>query len=180
MDLLRISTTRIGALAALLISAACAVGLAQNPTTLAASAPPSPISLGGTAVTVELPAVAVSGPHVPLARRLKDVVAARRVYLTLTGITATDPPAEVYNIYLNLPAGASPRGASDPHYVGTFGFHDIGPDSPQDVAVNITTPLERLLTREAIGDRLWVTLVPAGPVNTAATAHIRTVVVAAR
>lgn len=92
-----------------LLATACSHGaLAQDPGTLAASASPGAITLGTG--PVELVLVAAGGGSV--AARLRGVEPGRQIYLTFTRAQAQSVPATTYNVYLGLPANATPPGTS--------------------------------------------------------------------
>jgi hypothetical protein len=152
----------LGLVAAL--TAAAGPARAHGPTILATSRGLGGITLGPGPTRVPL----VSSTHdgaaagqTPLIGRLRSLGPGRRLYLELVGVTAHEPPGITYNVYLNLPPDAPTRGAADPHYLGTFGFFDVGAgDRP--VVLDVTEPVKRLVAAGAIGHDAVVTVVPAG------------------
>ena len=147
------------AVLALVLAAACSHGaMAQDPGTLAASEPAGSITLGPGPTEVTL--AAAGGGSV--AGRLRSVEAGRQIYLTFTRAQAQATPAATYNVYLGLPANATPSGASDPHYVGTLNFFNASSGRPIDMSLNITSRVPRLLAEGDAGDSARVTIIPSG------------------
>ncbi len=92
---------------------------AQSPETLATSSP-KPVALGAGPVSVTL-APAPSGNATPLSARVAAAAKDRKVYLVLKALAAKEPPEAVYQVYLGLPPGTTPK-PDGIHYVGTFNF----------------------------------------------------------
>jgi hypothetical protein len=146
---------------AVLLTTACSDGaMAQDPSTLAASAS-GVITLGAGPTEVTLAGASEGGAPVPVAVRLTNVEPGRQIYLTFTRAQASSAPGVTYNIYLGLPASTVPRGTSDRHYVGTLNFFNAT-GRPLDMSLNITPQIGRLLASSEIGDDIRVTIVPAG------------------
>ena len=147
------------ALLAIVLAAACSHGaMAQDPGTLAASASPGGITLGPGPTEVTL--VAAGGDSV--AARLRSVAPGRPVYLTFARVLAPTTPAATYNVYLGLPANASPSGATDPHYVGTLSFFNASSGRAIDISLNMASHVARLLADGGAGDSARVTIIPSG------------------
>ena len=144
------------AVIAIALAAACSDGaLAQDPGTLAASAPADAIALG--AGPTEITLIAPGGNSV--AAQLRGA-AGRQIYLTFMRAQALTAPATTYNVYLGLPGGVAPEGTSDPRYVGTLNFFNAASGRPSDISLNITPHAVRLSAET--GDTIRVTIVPAG------------------
>jgi hypothetical protein len=84
--------------------------------------------------------------------------------LVFSGIQADRTPGAYYEVYLDLPEGAPPPGASSPQYAGNlslYGVESQGGGASQELAVAAT--LRALRQRGLWDDRqLAVTLVPQG------------------
>ncbi len=157
-----------------LLATACSHGArAQDPGTLAASAVPGAIMLGTGPTEVTL--VATGGGSV--AARLRGVGPGGQIYLEV-GAQAQSVPATTYNVYLGLPANATPPGISDLHYVGTLNFFNAASGRTIAMSFNITARVGRLLQSTDIEDR--VTIVPAGEPPGAAAPQIGDVRITAR
>ena len=95
---------------------------AEPPVTAAKGA--GPVTLGANAVNV--PLASQPGPNLPpgaaadLQSRVQSLAPGRQIYLVARDITSNLDPSVTYNAYLDLPAGSTPKGAEDPHYVGTI------------------------------------------------------------
>ncbi|MGH6835285.1 MAG: tyrosinase family protein [Methylocella sp.] len=153
---------------------------AQPPSTLATST--SPIALGAQPVQVALAPQAAASEAKPgnLGLQAQNLAPGRQIYLVVHGLAADVDPNVTYNVYLDLPEGATPTGASDTHYIGTVNFFGAVGSSGEgaeahfhNLTFNITDTLHGL--REAnllAGSENAITLVPAGVPEEGAKAKI--------
>jgi hypothetical protein len=133
-----------------------------------------PFSLGGGAVRIPLRPVSPSALEDGLLiSRLDKLKGGRSIYLVVRGLHAEEQPGVLYNIYLDLPAGAKPR-KDDPHYVGQLNFFNsayAGSASGSDFffSYDLTSVARNLRGRKLLGARTVITISPAGtPENGAA------------
>jgi hypothetical protein len=153
---------------AILLTTACSHGAsAQDPGALAASTSSGVITLGTGPIEVMLvvPPDSRGSSASSVAERLRSVEAGRQIYLTFARAQAQAAPGITYNVYLGLPANATPQGTTDSHYAGTLNFYNAT-GRPLDMSLNITSQVARLLTGNDIGDSVRVTIVPAGQAAT--------------
>jgi hypothetical protein len=99
------------------------------------------------------------------APRLSDVVGRRQVYLQITGLSASAQPGMFYNIFLALPAGATPS-TTAPNYVGALAFFDAvgheGHTMTKTRMFNVTRQLSELRARGQLTENPKITLIPTG------------------
>lgn len=128
----------------------------------------SGVRLGGAPARVAL------ADRAPTADKSKSLMSAiqRETYLQLDGVKAATQPEVLYNVYLDLPPGATPS-TDSPHYVGTLNFFSAVPHAdghtghgPADpgatVVFNVTEQIAALRQRNLASDNPVVTLVPSG------------------
>src|ERR1051325_113878 len=147
---------------------------AQPPETLATSSP-KPIALGTGPVSVTL-APAPSGNTAPCWARVAAAAKDRKVYLVLKSLAAKAPPEAVYQVYLGLPPGVTPK-PDGIHYVGTVNFFNAtspggGKADPRFYSFDVTDLVQALRARKSLGDTTTATIVPAGRPNPAANPQI--------
>lgn len=152
-------------------SAPAATTLAARPLEVLAIASGA-LSLGNgpSRVSLTLPAAPVTGART---MRFAAPAGRRNLYLVLTDIMLdADPGDVVYDVYVDLPEGATPA-PSDPHYVGTVNFFHImtGHESMgapgrlghhTTVAFNITDAVRKLQSVNGLSSQATVTLIPSG------------------
>jgi hypothetical protein len=127
------------------------------------------IVLGGRPVRVVL-----AGPRASAASLralLQNLGSGEHLGLLLNGLSAAEPPGIVYDLYLDLPPGATPA-EDDPHYVGTFNFFNFVPlpgvergvasTSVPAYSFDITEVARTLQQRGLLRDPLTATIVPGG------------------
>jgi hypothetical protein len=136
------------------------VAVAAEPETLATSGA-APVTLGAGPVTVTL--APQSGKA--LSARVATVAPDRKVYLVAKGLGTDQPPETIYQLYLGLPQGTAPT-PDGPYYVGALNFFNAvgrraGSD-PRFLSFDVTARLKSLQSRNALGDNVTVTIVPAG------------------
>ncbi|HEY0328689.1 MAG TPA: tyrosinase family protein [Rhodopseudomonas sp.] len=140
----------------------------------------APLSLGDAPVqaSLSLPAAALSGSRVTT---FAASTGPRNLYLLLGGITLNaDPGDVVYDVYIDLPAGAKP-GPDDPHYVGTVNFFHImiGHDHAaaataadtghhSTAVFNVTETVQKLQSGNQLSKQATVTLIPNGKLKSGA------------
>jgi tyrosinase len=136
----------------------------------AAAASASAVALGNAPVRVALAPVAAGAASKSLADRSESLAPGRQIYLTVAGVAANKSPNILYNLYLDLPEGATPTGTEDPHYVGALGFfgavgaeHDAAGHG-HGLTVNITQTVEKLRANKLLTTSAGnaITFVPAG------------------
>lgn len=126
-----------------------------------------PFSLGSDAVRIPLrPGSPSASEEGLLSSRLDKLKSGRRIYLVIRGLHAEAQPGVLYNIYLDLPAGAEPR-KDDPHYVGQLNFYNSaysGSASGSDffLSYDVTSVARNLRGRKLLGARTTITISPAG------------------
>jgi hypothetical protein len=149
---------RFGAvLAALLFGSVFMPAMAQSPTQLAVSTDQG-IRLersGPTRIPLSA-AAAFRRPDFEIPPPRGDA----QTYLVLQNIFAESPPGIGYDVYLDLPAGRTPPGRGDAHYVGTFHFFDANPSRPREARFNITQKLVTLAAEGLLSKAPSVTVVP--------------------
>ena len=149
---------------AILLATACSHGAsAQDPGVLAASISSGviPLGAGPTEVMLVAPPDSRASTAGSVVERLRRVEAGRQIYLTFARAQAQTAPGIPYNVYLGLPANATPLGTSDSHYAGTLNFYNAT-GRPLDMSLNITSQVARLLAGNEIGDSVRVTITPGG------------------
>jgi len=121
-----------------------------------------PIRLNATPTTVRLNTAAVGDPSLS------------RFSIVLRGLTAAAPPGVVYNLYLDLPEGATP-GKEDARFIGEINFFGVTQDPQSDRFLNfeITPQLRRALAKRPSTRPLTVTIRPVGVPSAAAEAAIQ-------
>ena len=168
-------------LAALLFVAAISAVSAHNPVpgtvlaeaphmvTLATSPTPSRIELTEHPVRVVLAPSPESGVAVGLAARLTALEPARRIYLRLRDLRAEEQPGTLYQLYLDLPAGAVP-GKDEPRHIGSLNFFNAvrlegtTPEAravPIDLSLDITDVARTLGKKKLLEDATNITIVPS-------------------
>ena len=145
--------------------ASCPPVVAQaNPAVLAALAAPTVVAR--TPLRVKLappPRPAGDGPRLSLGQQLKSLEPTKSVYLVLEDVHAMAPVEAHYDVYLDLPEGATPNPES-PNYVGTINFFGVtmGPGmdamKPRSFSLDITDKAKEL----NLSDSPAVTLAPSG------------------
>jgi len=126
------------------------------------------LGMGPTAVTL-------GGPGI--ASRI-DALGARRLYLILRGLRASQPPGVLYHLYLNLPPGATPAG-EDPRHAGIINFYaaQTGDAATADsnrmfYSFDVTEVARALRARGQLGGPITVTFYPVGSPDPGAKAVI--------
>ena len=127
--------------------------------------------------TMSLPAAPLAGR--PALMRFAAPRGARNLYLVLGDITLGARPKQlVYDVYLDLPAGATASPA-DPHYVGTMDFfhiatgHSHGSSSHHSsVVFNITDVVKKLQQAGGLAAEASVTLIPNGQTQASTDATV--------
>jgi tyrosinase len=100
-------------------------------------------------------------------QRVRYLRPGRRLYLVLQDLFAHAPPGVVYDVYLNLPAGAGAREAVR-HWVGDLNFFDAvghqhhASGEPDFVSYDITDVAQALLVKRRLGPQAIVAIVPSG------------------
>jgi tyrosinase len=100
------------------------------------------------------------------ADRVRNLPTGRRLYLVLENLFAETPPDVIYDVYLNLPPGASAKD-SQRHRVGDLNFFEaVGHESHGAggafFSYDITDLALGLLANKRIGFNALVTIVPVG------------------
>jgi tyrosinase len=124
------------------------------------------VALGAERVTVQLtppPSVLGAAPATPQLASSP----ARRVYLTLGGISAAEDDDSTYNVFLDLPDGTNAPGTDDPHYVGTLNFfhaagHDQHSGGGHRTSFNATDTVKGLQAKSLLKPTPTVTLLRQG------------------
>lgn len=147
-----------------------APGLGANAAT-AAAAPAAPggagISLAASPKTVELSPAA---PNANLAAAAASVAPAgpARFLLTLRDVTAQTDPHTTYEVFLDLPEGAS-KETADQHYVGLLNFFGVASSMEhmghggKTYNFDVTKVMANLKNSKALAEKTSVTFVPVGP-----------------
>lgn len=123
------------------------------------------VVLGARATRVLL--VMSNGRQGSFDQRVRYLRPGQRLYLVLQDLYARAPTDVVYDVYLNLPAGAGSKQAVA-HWVGDVNFfdavdhkHDHNAE-PSFVSYDITDKAQALLVKRRLGPTAVVTIVPAG------------------
>jgi hypothetical protein len=129
-----------------------------------------PIHLGARPTLVRLlPPAEAPG----IAERIRTLPSSYQVYLILQDVNTNTPPSITYNVFLGLPDAAAPSGSTDPHYVGTLNFFDSNPF--RSAVFNVTDKIRMFGAAGDLGNRLTVTIIPAGPPESRAEATVNNI-----
>jgi tyrosinase len=132
----------------------------REPTTVVAA---GRLALGARPVRVLLRLVDVRRGS--FADRVRKLPADRRLYLVLEQLHARATPEIIYDLYLNLPPGATGEEAQA-HRVGDINFFEAagheGHDTDAFFSYDITDVARNLLEMRRLGFNAVVTVVPAG------------------
>ncbi|PZR75952.1 MAG: hypothetical protein DLM73_04015 [Chthoniobacterales bacterium] len=142
-----------------------------KPEVVLATAPKDkPISLVAKPLTVKIMTEPVAPEHNMLAPKMDHKKARKRVLLSLEGIDFTEPPKNLYKVYLNFPKADHKVASNTPQYVGTLAFfesldgHHGNDGSERTETFDIT---DALAAAKKAGNydpkNLSVTIVPVGP-----------------
>ena len=112
----------------------------------------------------------------PLAEHVRATRSGRRWFVVLRGVQAEVPPATVYHLYLDLPAGETPA-EEDPRYIGSLNFYDSysGGDPEKFRSFEITGVARSLHARGLLQDETTITIRPGGPPGEGAKARISSI-----
>lgn len=131
-------------------------------------AAPEPVTLEDRArVQLAPPSSALATEATPAARSLAAPSAPTRdVYLVLGAIMVHDATDTTYNVFLDLPEGAS-ADASDPHYAGTLHFfgaagHEDHQGDGHKTVFNVTDTVKYLQAKGQLTQAPTVTLIRQG------------------
>jgi hypothetical protein len=136
-----------------------------------------PFTLGSGAVRIPLRPVAPATPGAGLlASRLDTLKQGRSIYLVVRDLRTELQPGVLYQVYLNLPAGAKPI-KNDPHYVGSLNFFNAGDEGPEPKAdfffsYDITVVARKLRARGLLSGQTTLTVLPAAAPLTASAPKI--------
>jgi hypothetical protein len=114
------------------------------------------IALGSAPVRVTL----TNGPM--LAARVRSLPPGHKFYLVIRRLRATGPPGVLYNLFLDLDAGATPPAEGDPRAVGAINFYAAVPPggNAPTVSFDITENLIALVAKSGLANGLSVTIAP--------------------
>lgn len=139
--------------------------MAAGPFETLATSASKPVALGAGPVEVTL--APASGNVASLSARVATVRQGRKVYLVVKGLGTNEPPDVIYQIYLALPQGVTPK-PDGPHYVGSLNFFNAtsggaGParPDPRFYSFDVTDLLKTLQSGKSLGDAATVMIVPA-------------------
>jgi len=136
-----------------------------NPAVLASLAAPTAVTRTPLRVKLLPAPPPPTGAAVPLTQQIKTLAPEKNVYLVLEDVHAMAPVNAHYDVYLDLPEGASPSPES-PNYVGTINFFAVTMAAGMDDMKPRTFSLEITDKIKALGDSLTnspaVTLAPSG------------------
>jgi hypothetical protein len=127
-----------------------------------------PVTLGDDRARVALTPAATVGRSAPTADAVFGLSAqAKRLYLVLGDISAPGDAASTYNVYLDLPEGATTDSVDDPHYVGTLNFfhasgHEQHAGGGHRTVFNVTNQVKALKAKGVLTATPSVTLVRRG------------------
>jgi hypothetical protein len=126
-----------------------------------------PVKLQRTPVRVPLQ----GAEGTPLSAILDTLGRNRRLYLVLRDLRTDEQPGVLYDVYLDLPAGAQPR-ENDPHYVGSFNFYNaaggFAPSNARFQSFDISDVARALRARGKLTDRTTITVFAGGTPDGAA------------
>lgn len=132
------------------------------------------LKLGAAAATARLES-AHPGVTFKFPTQVAALLPEKKLYLVLRGLSTDTQPGVLYNVYVNLPAGTTPK-KGDPHYAGVINFfgaqhmHAAGSGSPSPASdmssrfrsLDITQVVRKLSTQGALNETPSVSLVPVG------------------
>ena len=150
-----------------------------GPITVASSS--GAVELNSQAIKVSL--TTTTPAPTGLAVRTRALGPGRQLYLTVTGLMAAINPRVVYNMYLDLPAGANPTDAEDEHYLTTIGFFGaVGTGAHSHrLTVNITDKVRALQVQNRLGaGPNSITLISRGEPAAGANAMIEQIAIVER
>jgi tyrosinase len=162
-----------------------AVGLALTALSLFAAAPdagalPSKLMSGRIMATSGAVTLTAGATRVPLLARaeagsLRGQLAdlgGRQLFLVFDDLKASEQPGVIYEIYLGLPPGPTPK-AGDPHYVGTLNFFAVAPPNTSRLSrsYNVTALIPTLLAQGLSDDNLAATIVGIAPAPSPSVAN---------
>ncbi|HXZ01345.1 MAG TPA: tyrosinase family protein [Stellaceae bacterium] len=159
------------------VSAACPLHLVKlSPAILAILA--SETVLPRTALRVNmLSPPAQAQPRLPR-EQVKALPPNRKVYLVLKNVQAASPPGVHYDLYLDLPQGATPS-HDLPNYVGTINFFGVtmmrdkmAAMKPRTFSFDVTEKVKTLQAKGELTATPAVSLVPQGEADEKAKATI--------
>ena len=138
--------------------------MAAEPFETLATSANKPVALGAGPVAVTL--APAPGEVASLSARVATVQQNRKVYLVAKGLGTNEQPDVVYQIYLGLPQGVTPK-PDGPHYVGSLNFFNATsggaesarPDS-RFYSFDVTDLLKTLQARNSLDDAVTVMIVP--------------------
>jgi len=101
-----------------------------------------------------------------LADELNALGTERSLYLVLRDLQTNAQPGVLYDVYLNLPENASPKG-EDANYVGTISFFNAdhahtGAASQQFYSFDVTDLARKLQSKGGVPEKPTITIAPAG------------------
>lgn len=132
----------------------------------------APITLGAAPVRATLTAPPSPAATVPLATRIENLPAGRRLFIVLRDLRADVQPEVLYHLYLELPAQAPDQTATE-HYIGNINFFGSGSGHAHDghdgeggadkfYSFDVTDLAKRLKAQGLLTDRAELTIAPAG------------------
>jgi tyrosinase len=149
--------------------ASCPATIARvNPAVLASLASPTQLARTPLHLNLAQPAAPAPGARATALNEQIRSLGDKNVYLVLQNVQAEAAPGVVYNVYLDLPQGASPSPGS-PNFVGTINFFGVtmtGADmqgmTPRTFSLDVTDKIKALQAGGGLGQTPAVTLVPQG------------------
>jgi hypothetical protein len=97
-----------------------------------------------------------------LAHRVEQLAPNQRLFLTLEGLSAREPPGVVYSVYLDLPPDPAAEALST-HLVGSLNFFSVvGTEKRGFRSFDITDLVGSLHKRNALKESTTVTIRPGG------------------
>jgi hypothetical protein len=100
-----------------------------------------------------------------------------QLYLVIEKLSAEAAVDAIYELYLDLPNGATPS-RTDPHYVADLNFFDAE-SGRRGASFNITEMVATLQSKGALRDGATITLIPNGHPSAAARPSIGKIAIVA-
>jgi tyrosinase len=129
-------------------------------------------------LTPPKPAAGLTARPLALREQVKALGPEKNVYLVLKDVHADAAPGVHYDVYLDLPQGATPS-LDSPNYVGTINFFGVtmmkdkmASMKPRTFSLDVTDKVKGLEAHGGLTETPSVTLVPQGEPNEAAKPSI--------
>ena len=136
------------------------------------------LTLGAQASQVTLePTPGTAAGAADFSQKVRALKPGKHLYLVIDNIRADAQPGVLYHIYIDLPSGAAPRGATA-HKLGVINFFEAAGHaghegaSPRSFSIDVTSIAKRLQARGRLKAKPVLTIVPFGQPDAEARAAV--------